>query len=288
MNVISGDVEDAWRTQDFECPLTESETALFSFTNEGLGSSVSFECNGIVSEQPLATANGVMVVTLEDPATGETLNANQLLGDAIVIDARAGAAFSVDAVSFQGVVPGGGVGDRKYRFDNIEYSTFPSSLTATSFIAPDAITTGTLVLFTLDGTTGQGQPVPAALSIKFSNDDGQTFSTGHHFDCFDIVDLQTLDGRFNQYSFGSKAGSMVMTPELVSYPNLAHDSQFDGGDGSVLGVRRTPVHGWLFQRVEAPFWGGGPAGTAAWGRTLGQNTLPLRPSEGDTVVLNAP
>jgi hypothetical protein len=317
VNVISGDRGDYWRAQDFDCPVTAHETVLFVFEpdaktaviksfdrNRGYdnGSLLTFECSTAageeitVKDQPLDASEGIMVITLEDPETGETVNSNQVFGDFVVIDFAAGAAYSAGAIPFQGVIPGTGVGDRKYRFDNVEYTRFPSAL-ATNFIAPDyGDINAELILFTLDGSTGQTETPPAQVSIKFYNDDEVQFSSSHHFDCFDIVRLTDIDGRFERDSLGSPAGHLVLTPELVTYPNLAHDASFDGGPGSVLGVRKPPVHGWLVQAIK----GGGDidithydstasaSNKAAWARTLAQSQLPIVVSSGDTPVLNAP
>jgi len=144
---------------------------------------------------------------------------------------------------------------------------------------------GSLILFTLDGTTGTPQPPEAQLSIRFSRGNGGASSSSHRFDCFDIVDLATIDGRFGFPGFPGfpgESGFLVLTPEPVSYANLAHDAQFDGGEDGVLGVRRTPVHGWLFQIVSLD------GSTGAFGRPLSQSELPLMPSPGDVPVFHAP
>jgi hypothetical protein len=292
VNVISGDGgNDNWLAQNFDCPVTANETVLFTFTGIGATgtSSLSYECNnanplipGVVTTT-LLTRNGIMFVSIEDPATGLTLNSDQIFADWVVIDA--GEAFSAGAIAFQGGVPGGGTPDRKYRFDGVEYTEFPSAL-ATNFLAPGGANTAAafLVLFTLDGTAGiSGLPAgnigpPVALDIKFYDDDEIQYSTGYSFNCFSIVSLLAIDPRFAAGAGGlnSQAGHMTMTPQLVVYPDRAHDAQYDGG--GVLEVRKTPAHGWLVQRV-----GVGP-GTGAFARTLAQSQLPLEPHTGDTVV----
>jgi len=304
VNVISGDEGEYWKAQDFTCEVTASETVLFVFEPDfNEGSLLSYECGGsrgsdgfVEFRSPLQTQNGIMVVTVEDEF-GNTMNTNQIFGDAVVLDYSRGSAFSVSAIPFQGVVPSGGVADRKYRFDNVEYSEFPSAL-ATNFIAPTSNasigvdTDASLILFTLDGTVGSNFPPEAALSIKFYNDDEVQFSTSYHFDCFSIVDLLEIDDRFAAEPLGSDAGHMVLTPEIVTYTNLAHDSQFDGGEGAILGVRIPPVHGWIFQHTRTAEWGCldecPSLDNAAWGRTLAQSQLPVVTSGGDVPVLNAP
>jgi len=282
MNVLSGDPEDRWRGQDFDCLVTRNETVLFYIQPNGGGSSVSYECGRkVFPGSGLAARNGVMIVTLEDPVTGSTLNTNQLFGDAVVIDYTTASAYSVGAIAFQGEAATPGVVDRQYRFDNLEYSRFPSAL-ATNYVPSRS---GSLVLFTLDGTPGTPIPPKAALSIKYSLGSGGTASTSHQFDCFDIVDLGTLVGRFGIPDLSRRGGHMVLRPQQVTYPDLAHDAQFDGGPDNVLGVRTPPVHGWIFQTVDGPPMA---AGTGAFGRTLAQSLLALTPSPGDVAVLNAP
>ena len=217
-------------------------------------------------------------MTVEDPSTRETMNTNQLFGDAVVLDAAGGTAYSVGAIPFQGIAPGPGVGDRQYRFDNSEYSAFPSALVANFAASRSA----SLVLFTLDGTTGSATPPEVELSIKFTIGRSGTGSSSHHFDCFDIVDLATIDGRFGVDLLG-RAGRLVMRPEPATQPNLAHDSLFDGGESGTVGVRTTPAHGWIFQTMSI-------AGqvVGAFGSSLKQSNLPLLPSPGDTPTLFAP
>ena len=257
--VLSGDAEDRWQAQNFGCEVTRNETTLFVFSSDGAsGSLLTYEClddNGdstLFEDVPFGAATGIFFVGLEDPASGQTVNTNQIFGDAAVIDFGVGSAYSVGAIPFQGMSITEGVADRKYRFDNVEYSAFPSKL-ATNFLAPredaEAAVDAELILFTLDGSTDNPPPPPARVSIKFYNDDEMVHSAGHAFDCFDIVALTQIDPRFAASALGSKAGHLVLTPQTVTYPNLAHDAAFSGA-GNVLGVRRPPVHGWIVQRSE--------------------------------------
>ena len=258
--VLSGDAEDRWQAQNFDCEVTRNETTLFVFSSDGAGGSLlTYEClddNGdstLFEDVPLAAATGIFFVSLEDPVSGQTVNTNQIFGDAAVIDFGVGTAYSVGAIPFQGKSITAGVADRKYRFDNVEYSAFPSKL-ATNFLAPredaEAVVDAELILFTLDGSTGSPPPPPAQVSIKFYNDDEKVHSAGHAFDCFDIVALTQIDPRFAEPALGSEAGHLVLTPQTVTYPNLAHDATFSGA-GNVLGVRKPPVHGWLVQATNA-------------------------------------
>jgi len=287
-----------WKAADFSCYVTASETTLFKFEPAyEYTLKVSFECTNPLTGEPvyyqdtIDMMSGVMFVALEDPETGQTINENAIFGDSVVINFYEGSAWSVGAVASQGEDANApGAGDRDYRFDGIEYANFPGVL-ATNFIAPtyyglDAY----LVLFTLDGTVGDGAYGPAAkLTITFYNDDERPFSTSHVFDCFDVVALTDIDPRFYRYDLGSKAGHMFMTPEIIQQANATHDFLFDGGIG-FDGMRRSPVHGWLVQSVYADYHvvdeGRRSSANAAWARTLNQGTTALVPSVGDVPTLS--
>lgn len=306
INIVSGDEGDNWRAQNFNCNVTQDETVLFIFEWDGFEGSIgNWECSNLqlggppsqqdipdpyARDQDFAAQNGVFVVTLQDPTTGETINADQIFGDATVIDFGSGAAYSMGAIAFQGASPTEpGVADAEYRFDNLEYSRWPSAV-ATNFVAPDAKITLELILFTLDGTTGQPQTPPAFVDIDFFNDDEVEHSSTLPFDCFIIQDMVELDGRFAESDLGSPVGHMRLTPKSVTYPNLAHDTAFDGGPGSIPGVRVPPVHGWVVQTIseggkilDLPV-GAANSNKAAWARTLAQSGMPITVSSGDTPV----
>jgi len=302
INVIDG---KTWKEQDFSCFVTASETTLFRFVPlPEWKSEVHFECTNPATLEPVEiwdtidTDAGFMFVAVEDPITGQTINENSIFGDATVINFVQGAAYSVGAVTFQGEdINAPGVGDRNYRFDGVEYSEFPAVL-ATNFISPTTGgrrgvgVTAELILFTLDGTVGGGIDMlgPAAnFSITFYDDDERHFSSSWLFCCFDIVDLETIDSRFNRDTLGSVAGHMFMEPQIQQQPDPNHDFLYDGGIG-YDGMRRTPVHGWLVQTVFHTFkvYPDGPPmalSRAAWGRTLNQSTTALVPSVGDVPTL---
>jgi len=306
VNVIDG---KTWKAKDFSCFVTASETTLFKFIPApDWTSDVHFECTNPATLEPVEfwdtidTDAGFMFVSLEDPETGQTINENGIFGDATIINFVQGAAYSVGAISFQGgTVNGGGdpdmLGDRNYRFDGEEYSKFPSVL-ATNFISPTTGgrrgvgVTAELILLTLDGTTDNNidDLGPAAnFSITFYDDDERHFSSSWLFCCFDIVDLETIDTRFNRSTLGSVAGHMFMEPQIQQQPDPGHDFLYDGGVG-YDGMRRTPVHGWLVQTVFHTFrvYPDGPPlalSRAAWARTLNQSTTDLVPSTGDVPTL---
>ena len=309
-----------WSAVDFSCDVTKNETTLFIFrppSSAGGGgiitnSELTYECldeNGdskVFRDVPVDIVNGIMFVSIEDPSTGQTINTNQVFGDFTVIDYSAGTAYSAGAIPFQGKSITTGVADRDFRFDNVEYSAFPSKL-ASNFIAPETMTgmqeiDGELILFSLDGTVGAfGFGPVASVSVKFYNDDEMQFSSSHTFPCFDIVRLEDIDSRFEKSALGSPAGHLVLTPQVATQFDLAHDASFDPGPMNVIGVRKAPVHGWLVQTAfsgasigyppEDPAFPGMPqvlTGEAAWARTLAQSQTALVPHSGDVPTLRAP
>ncbi len=300
-------IDDDWSAQDFSCFVTANETSLFEFRRDPMTdqSTLSFECTTLITAPPVPSASfenlpvdidrGIMFVTVENPL-GTTVVANQIFGDATVIDFDQGLAYSFDAIPF---LSAANDGNRQYVFNGIEYSAFPARL-ATNFIAPtrpppfgpdDII--AELVLFTLDGTIGSGIGPNTLLSVVFFNDDEVRYSATHRFDCFDIVRLDEIDPRFFADALGSDAGHLVLTPEFVTYPDFAHDFQFGppAGGAGANGVRRTPVHGWLVESaIGGTLIGGGGlwlAGDAAWGRPLARSLTNIVPDPGDLPTLNA-
>jgi len=308
VNVING---YDWSAFDFSCYVTASETTLFRFRPlDDYSLRLIFECTNPQTgeaepeEQTIDVDSGIMFVALEDPQGG-TVNQNAIFGDSVVVSFEQGYAWSVGAVSFQGIVPDApGVDDRDYRFDGMEYSNFPSVL-ATNFIAPTSETArvgidAELILFTLDGTTGISPGPNARLNIIFYNDDERPFSTSYAFDCFSIVRLTDIDSRFQRGPayLDSAAGHMFMTPQITTQTSTTHDFLFDGpASNGFDGQRRTPVHGWLVQTIhvgakvcdfdacgqeEVPRF----ENNGAWARTLNQSTMALSPSTGDVPTLS--
>jgi hypothetical protein len=300
-------IDDDWSAQDFNCFVTANETTLFEFRRDSFTDqpTLSFECTSAITTPPVPSNRftnipvdidqGIMFVTVENPE-GTTVVANQIFGDATVIDFDQGLAYSFDAIPFLSAMNDG---NRQYVFNGVEYSAFPARL-ATNFIAPtrtapwgsdDII--AELVLFTLDGTIGSGNGPEALLSVVFFNDDEVRYSATHRFDAFDIVRLDAIDPRFFADALGSDAGHLVLTPEFVNYSDFAHDFLFGpppGGQG-FNGIRRTPVHGWLVESAisgtqigEGTLW---LADDVAWGRPLARSLTNLVPDPGDLPTLNA-
>lgn len=295
-------ISDDWSGDDFNCYVTQNETTLFEFFRDPFTDQpmLRYECtNPLTFEQevaqtPVDIEQGIMFVTLENPP-GFTVSSNQIFGDATVIDFDQGVAYSFEAIPFAGFLNDG---DRRYFFDGTEYGEFPARL-ATNFIAPtqspppaglDEIT-AELVLFTLDGTIGSGFGPRVLLSVTFFNDDEQRFSSSYSFDCFSIVRLDDIDPRFLASALGSTTGHLVLTPQVTTHGDLAHDVLFGNGNGA----RRTAAHGWLVQTAAAGSQIGSSslflANDPGWGRALARSITNLVPEQGPPVdsrpVLNA-
>jgi len=221
----------------------------------------------------IGTSEGIMFVSIEDPVSGQTLSSNVLFGDATVIDYGRGSAFSVNGITFQGIDPFAQNGDRSYRFDNMEYTAFPSVL-ASGFLSD---VEAYLILFTLDGTVGSSGPPPARGALNFWADGRATSFRSLFFDCFAVIPLSTP---------GYTAGYFELVPQIVSYPNIVHDAFNDGPQAD--GQRRVPIHGWIVQ--EDPYGyrsveGNRLRSPTVWGRTLNQSRTPLIPLPGDVPTL---
>ncbi len=307
--------EDNWQSTSFECDLTARETTTFVFTPtaaDRLAGNPSEEVNDQFSEVYVECSNGsdtagnpqalfvgaeigILFIAAADPETGETISEDVLFGDAVVVDIQNGHAVSFSAIGFQ-AGQSSNDGDKVYRFDGDEYAEFPAVL-ATNFIAPiivegdDPDLETELILFTLDGTTGN-IPTPRVKVGGFGyNDDEVAFDFTWEFDCMDIVDLSDLNPNFlytpgSGLGLGSMSGHLEIVPQPIASPGPdVHDAQY----GDANNVRRRAVHGWIIQEVDAnenlvnpgdPI-PGTPAVTlpaeSSWGRPLAQSTTALIP-----------
>lgn len=260
-------IDDEWRVSDFDCPLTAHETVLIRwYPYSSTRYRLEVDCNEAGANPrrgrrslSFRSRSGVLFVTNESDDCGNatcTLNSNDLMGDAVIVNPTAGWAASAGAIPFQGKDPlAAGVADREYHFDNIEYAMFPRTL-ASGYIEPGANVSGQLILFTLDGRPNSG---PRASIAIVGYDDDETPTSGHYqFDCFAVVDLDDLIG-----SFASQAGHFYLSVEDIDQPGTAHDEKY--GDGN--GLRVVGVHGWILQRFEGETPG-------YWMRPLAQGPMP--------------
>ncbi len=303
--VLSGDYEDFWNTNSFDCPLSGNETTHFLIEpNHNGTSTIHFECSvpGATSDSPedlnverhevVDAQNGVFFAFVQD-AFGDVVSNDVLIGTATVVDFRSDTAYSVDAVPFQGGDILAQDGNRVFRFDGLEYAQFPS-MVLTQFHAPDYDVRAYLILFTLDGTTGAAPDVE--LKVDFWNDDELKRNADYDFDCFTIVALEDIDPRFKRYALGSSVGHLQVTPKVASQQDEARAHDILHGDGNQ--VRRVPVHGWIVQDV---LLGGKMRATASdsvavtpvieknasFGRNLYQNAFSLVPFGKDVVTFDA-
>ncbi len=299
VDVISGDPrqrgdgasfdEDNWQSTSFDCPITGRETVAFLFIAGGApgeNSLVFADCAGLAISRPLETGNGILFVGIAEPS-GTVVSEDLIFGDSIVIDTQVGAAFSFDAVPFQAGA-GANDGDKTYAFDGFEYAEFPS-LVSTNFLAPSDDVLAELVLFTLDGTTGQLPPPRARLTGVAYNDDEVPFDFQYEFECFDIVALDEIDPNFvgGFPGLGSFVGHVQLRPHPIGRAGFdAHDAMY--GDGN--SIRTAPVAGWLVQSVMGELLPAGAlfaaptmspavpvADLSAWARPLISSRSAIRP-----------
>ena len=317
VDIISGDPNtpfvggDNWQSDSFDCLLTGRETTTFvhvglaaAGATPGINSVTYVECStplgtdGLAADNKIVAtkaANGILWVAAADPATGKTVSEDILFGDAVVVDVGMGQAYSFGAIPFQA---GNGFnnGNKIYRFDNEEYAKWPS-VVATNYIAPDAAIEARiqaeLILFTLDGTTGNPTAPRVAVGGLGYDDDENFFDFQHEFDCFDIVALTDMSANFSQvFNGGSLSGHLQLVPQPVATANDVHDAAYGDANNS----RRRPVHGWIVQSIFAGVdfvLAGQPAltqqgvitnngaGPAAWGRPLAQGRGALMPFGND-------
>ena len=310
VDVISGDPAgpgggDTWQSDSFDCFLTGRETTTALVIANGAGSIIFMECStplGLVNDNKFVAAraaNGIFWVAAADPANGKTISEDVLFGDAVVIDTVLGQAFSFGAIPFQA---GNGFnnGNKVYSFDGEEYAKWPG-VVATNFIAPRGVAAGIppmgpplpgikaeLVLFTLDGTTGNPTAPRVSLAGLAYNDDEVAFDFQHEFDCFDVISLTDMSLNFEQSFLGSLSGHLQLVPQQVG--TVGHDVH-DATYGDANNSRRLPVHGWIVQNVTTNFpvvqvgqptpqqglaRPSGP-GSKAWGRPLSQGRTALVP-----------
>ena len=294
LDAISGDpppTGDVWQSDSFDCLLTGRETVTVLAIPAGAGAILFAECStphatgGALAEPRMVAAkaaNGILWVAAADPATGTTVSEDVLFGDAVVVDAALGQAYSFSAINFQAGQEFND-GDKIFRFDNQEYARWPSTLAA-NFIAPTATLAAELILFTLDGTTGNPTAPRASVSGLAYNDDELYFDFQHEFDCFDIVPLAAITPNFTFPFLGSLSGHLQLVPQPVGTVGTdVHDASYGDANNS----RRRPVHGWIVQSVQGALLPGGqpipgaPAlgvdVPAAWARPLTQGRGALVP-----------
>ncbi len=181
----------------------------------------------------------------------------------------------------------------KFNGEQGEYANFPSLLTS-NYIAPDDSITAELLLFTLDGSVGDGPGVNAKVSGFAYDDDENPTSGAITFDCMTITAIDDSPNGFGlnvTRPFGQHlVGHLELFPSAVARSD-AHELLPQTGNAD--GVRRAPVHGYLLQTIGqgGVFAGGEFGGTmamnGAWARQLTQGTNALVPTVGDVPSLDA-
>ena len=272
ISYINGDMYDSKYCYecDFDIPLTPNDTETLAISYIPHVGIQIFSLEGTVS-RACAWEYGMIVVSLEDPVTGETITDNVLLGEQVVVNFDYGFAFSVPAIPFQG--KNGGNGDRYYGFDDVEYGKLPR-VVAADFLAPQmpgiegAVFTADLVLLT-PGFNRQYPPAVDCSIIGFDAAENE-FSSSIQFGCWGLFDLCYVDPEFCWPNLGATYGDMNGW--------LQAHCDVDGADGG--------VHGAIFQigatnfrvdradSIQSANW-------AAWGRLLYQSV-----TTGDAVTLH--
>ena len=309
-----------WSAIDYDCPLTPLETTYFIFERNpnSDNATVTFECSDTGQDFPDVSAtnnvftrsvngrDGIMFVSIEcqldgaecendgDGAVHRTQTNNLLIADFVVMDFGQGLAFSAPAIHMQASYRDN-ARDRLYEFNGNsgEYYNFPSLLT-TNYIAPDDAITAELLLFTLDGSVGDGPGINAKVSGFAYDDDENPTSGSIAFDCMTLAPIDASPNGFGlnvTRPFGGHLlGHLELFPAVVSRDD-AHELLPQTGNGD--GVRRALVHGYIVQTIRqgGQFGGGEFGGTmamnAAWARQLTQGTNAVVPTAGDVPSLDA-
>jgi hypothetical protein len=309
-----------WSAINYGCPLTPLETTYFIFERNpnSDNATVTFECSNTGQNFPDVSAtnnvitrsvngrDGIMFVSVECQLDGDecennrngdikrTKTSNILSADFVVMDFGQGLAFSAPAIHIQASYHER-TRNRLYEFNGRpgEYFSFPSLLT-TNYIAPDDSITAELLLFTLDGSVGDGPGINAKVS-GFAYDDDENPTSGNiSFDCMTLAPIDASPNGFGlnvTRPFGGHlVGHLELFPAVVSRDD-AHELLPKTGNGD--GVRRALVHGYLVQTIrQGGTIAGGEFGesmamNAAWARQLTQGTNALVPTTGDVPSLDA-
>lgn len=300
---IDGDAGGNWDAPDWDCRVTARETTLIRISRNVQEGQTYFEseCStreaqrsdgGVIAEElnvpevnKVTAERGILFVAItredfENDEQGQNLDLGQrfssdnaIFGDWVMVDSNEGFAFGSNAIAFQGGTED--VVEGKFEFDGYKLSKFPEVL-ATNFIAPDEDTEALLWLFTLDGRAGS--PPLVEINGAFYNDDEDRDSFQYSYECMDVVDLETLDVRFEASELcpfdvanGERcSGHLAFRARDVPWTVLPGEDY-----GNVDGLRRRPSHGWIIQADTSMDQ------NRFWARTLNQSTTAHEPASGD-------
>ncbi|MCP3979813.1 MAG: hypothetical protein GY716_10865 [bacterium] len=222
---------------NFSVPLTGADTETLVVTTDVARTGITIQSLDGTVDRSCDQPFGMMVVSLEDATTGETLTDNILFGEQVFVNYTQGFAFSIPAIPFQGIA---GNGDRNYGFNDVEYKGFPRRLAA-DFLAPHdpngaaiGLFLAELTLFTLDFQTQQ-QPFVDCRINGFDAAENN-FSNSVLMDCWDVVDLCLADAEFCYPNLGVGAATPNNPANFDTHGWLALDCEVNGKDGGVHGA----------------------------------------------------
>ena len=315
LHIINGDPGEDWDERSLNCFLTANETTLLVIEPDGASDAdLDIECSestatagsgnkSIVEERSLPGARGIVFVAQSQSVTlsSATIRNDVLIADWTVLDFEAGQAYSAEALHFQRGTSNCNMpadpcvgSDKAFQFDTFEYTAFPSAV-ASNFIAPTASGSVNveIILFTLDGRADD--PPPQEARLDFYNDDERLLdNVDIDFECFEIVDLVTLDADFLDTNLCQVAplgcvGHFTLSPQRVDV-FTGHDNPTGFGDAFNDNERLSVFHGWIVHRYSfvaatADIVGFGPiANNAATARILlagANNNTGLVAGDGD-------
>jgi hypothetical protein len=265
---------------NFNVPLTGQDTETLVLIRQGNVTLITNLDTGAVTS--CSQSFGFITVNVENESF-ETLTANYLNGEEIVVDYANGAALSVEAVSIQGESPRDPT-VRQFDFDGVEYRSFPSALGA-DFLAPD-FQTGPLfahlVLFTL-AFRRNFIPLTDCGVAGFDAFETQ-FSGGFQFGCWTVISLDEISSEFawpwlGNLSQNQDHGWLQLNCTVYGTDPNPVTGIIGGVHGAIVQYARS---GAVLRRATT---GPALANAAAWGRLLYQSgTL----SDPLSYVINSP
>lgn len=168
---------------------------------------------------------GYAYVTAECPDGNDPVAFNHLIGGLIVMDGVNYVAYSVNAVSFQGLGEGAGQGycngfpltdldqDGLRDLDGIEYDMAPDSLMIPRFLAQGGTIDSDLILIDLSG----GKHFNTTVDFLIFNDNEDLFSTEYSFRCWEKPSLLDISNIFGQEHLAN--GTANDPEEILGNPN---------------------------------------------------------------------
>jgi hypothetical protein len=276
MAYINGDSSDRYCYEcDFDIPLTPYDTETLLITHGPTGILVTAMDSGVTAS--CDWPYGFLVATVERQMQGDdhamTHTGNVLLGEQVVVNYTKGWAFSIPAISFQGMT---GNRDRTLDFNNVEYSKLPRYVAA-DFLAPNLPGQG-LGVFNADlilMTPNFVRQYPPSVDCSVNGFDAEEWpvSGSFQFGCWTVKSLCDISSEFCYPNLGQYAH------DYHEHGWMHLNCNVDGANGGVHGaIVQTVASGEQIRREHPE----GPALNAwtAWGRLLYQSV-----TAGDDVTL---